>query len=250
VRQGLGHAPGAIKAILLHGPAGNGKSSLVQALAGEFGLNYLQVTPALLPPTAQERFLEHLFQAARQSAPCILLFGDLDAILSGDGEHQPGVRSHQPGGWGGQLGGWGRQALASQLSHEIKNARTMPGFFVFATAQDLGDIRTLAESCFQMIIEVGRPDRATRLSLLEKGTQGLDLCPAVDLARVAAETEGLSSWQVLSVCRQAAVWAAIESQEAAELHAAGLRDVVESQDTAGRCSIAMRHFQQAIKEAK
>lgn len=243
VRQGLGHAPGAIKAILLHGPAGNGKSSLVQALAGEFGLNYLQVTPALLPPTAQERFLEHLFQTARQSAPCILLFCDLDAMLSGDGGHGPGGRGHQPGGWG-------RQALASQLSHEIKNARTMPGFFVFATAQDLEDIRTLAESCFQMIIEVGRPDRATRLSLLEKGTQGLDLCPAVDLARVAAETEGLSSWQVLSVCRQAAVWAAIESQEAAELHAAGLRDVVESQDTAGRCSIAMRHFQQAIKEAK
>ena len=258
MRQGLGHrfvrpaatatgpAPGgalptsAIKAILLHGPAGNGKSSLVQALAGEFGLNYLQVTPALLPPTSQERFLEQLFQTARQSAPCILLFGDLDAILSGDGGHGPGGWGRQPGGWGGQLGGWGRQlggwgrqTLASQLSHEIKNARTMPGLFVFATAQCLEDVRVLADSCFDMTIEVGRPDETTRLRLLEKATQGLEVCSDVDLVRVAVEAEGLSGWQVLTACRQAAVWAAIESQ-----------------DTAGRWRVAMRHFQQAIKEAK
>ena len=201
-----------VKAILLHGPAGNGKTSLVRALAGEFGLNYLQVTPALLPPAAQERFLEHLFQMARQSAPCILLFGELDAMLSGYG---------------------GRHALASQLGHEIKTANMMPGLFVFATVQNPGDVRALADSCFQMIIEVARPDAEARLTLLKKGTQATDLCPDVDLACVAASTEGLNGWQVLTVCQRAAVWAAIESK-----------------DTAGPCRVGMRHFQQAIKEAK
>ena len=206
-------APAAtpIKSILLHGPAGNGKTSLVRALAGEFGLNYLQVTPALLPPTGQERFLEHLFQMARQSAPCILLFGDLDAMLSGDGRH----------------------ALASQLGHEIKGAGTMPGLFIFATAQSLADLRNLADSCFQMIVEVARPDTEARLALLRKGTQATDLCPDVDLASIAASTEGLSGWQVLTVCQRAAVWAAVESK-----------------DTAGPCQVGSRHFQQAIKEAK
>jgi transitional endoplasmic reticulum ATPase len=242
VRQGLGHALGegapsgthvpsaTTKSVLLHGPAGNGKSSLVRALAGEFGLNYLQVTPSLLPPTAQERFLEHLFQTARQSAPCILLFPDLDAMLS-----TGGLRA----------GDGSRQSLASQLSHEIENARTMPGFFVFATAQALGSVKVLAESCFQMIVEVGRPDVTTRLRLLKKGTQGMALHSSVDLESVAAGTEGLSSWQVLSICRQAAVWAAVEAQEPD-----GCRNDVCPQDAAGEARIAMRHFQQAMKEAK
>ncbi len=218
MRQALGRAAGTpalaaipIKSILLHGPAGNGKASLVRALAGEFGLNYLQVTPALLPPSAQERFLEHLFQMARQSAPCILLFGDLDAMLSGDSRH----------------------ALRSQLGHEIKSAATMPGLFVFATAQSLADLRSLAESCFQMIIEVTRPDAEARLALLKKETQAIDFCPDVDLASIAANTEGLSGWQVITVCQRALVWAAVESK-----------------DTAGPCQVGFRHFQQAIKEAK
>ncbi|CAO2638682.1 Nuclear valosin-containing protein-like [Lemmus lemmus] len=69
--------------ILLAGPPGCGKTLLAKAVANESGLNFISVKgPELLNMYVgeSERAVRQVFQRAKNSAPCVIFFDEVDAL--------------------------------------------------------------------------------------------------------------------------------------------------------------------------
>ncbi|NXS82337.1 NVL protein, partial [Erpornis zantholeuca] len=69
--------------VLLAGPPGCGKTLLAKAVANESGLNFISVKgPELLNMYVgeSERAVRQVFQRARNSAPCVIFFDEVDAL--------------------------------------------------------------------------------------------------------------------------------------------------------------------------
>ncbi len=85
------------KGILLHGPSGTGKTLLAKAVATESEANFISVKgPELLSKWVgeSERGIREIFRRARQAAPCVVFFDEIDSIAMARG-----------GGLGGEMGG-------------------------------------------------------------------------------------------------------------------------------------------------
>ena len=87
------HAAGlsAQTGILLHGPSGVGKTMLVKALANESGVNFISVNgPEIFTKWLgeSEEAIREVFRLARQVAPAIVFFDQLEAIAPVRGTHE------------------------------------------------------------------------------------------------------------------------------------------------------------------
>ena len=74
--------------VLLHGPPGTGKTLLAKAVATECRLAFLAVKgPELISPYVgeSERQVREIFRRAREAAPCILFFDEIDALAPARG---------------------------------------------------------------------------------------------------------------------------------------------------------------------
>ncbi|KAG9083961.1 hypothetical protein FS749_005603 [Ceratobasidium sp. UAMH 11750] len=72
------------RGVLLWGPPGCGKTLLAKAVAGESGANFISVKgPELLNKYVgeSERAVRQVFTRARASAPCVVFFDELDALV-------------------------------------------------------------------------------------------------------------------------------------------------------------------------
>jgi hypothetical protein len=72
------------RAVLLSGPPGTGKSLMARALAAETGYSFLTADAATLLSKwvgESEKALCQVFRKARLTAPCIVLFDDVDALV-------------------------------------------------------------------------------------------------------------------------------------------------------------------------
>jgi hypothetical protein len=84
--------------ILLHGPPGVGKTYFAQAIAGEYGLNFIHVSTgdlvsSLVGGSAQN--IEKAFQTALEHLPCLLFFDEFDSVAQRRDQHaRPGVAPH------------------------------------------------------------------------------------------------------------------------------------------------------------
>lgn len=79
----FGMAPS--KGVLFYGPPGCGKTLLAKAIANECQANFISVKgPELLTMWfgESEANVREIFDKARQSAPCVLFFDELDSIAT------------------------------------------------------------------------------------------------------------------------------------------------------------------------
>lgn len=73
------------KGVLFYGPPGCGKTLLAKAIANECQANFISVKgPELLTMWfgESEANVREIFDKARQSAPCVLFFDELDSIAT------------------------------------------------------------------------------------------------------------------------------------------------------------------------
>ena len=149
------------KGILLHGPSGTGKTLLAKAVATESETNFISVKgPELISKWVgeSERGIREIFRRARQAAPCIIFFDEIDSIAPTRGGME-----------GGASGFSGTQPILSQLLTEMDGVQQMQGVMVIAATNrvDIIDTALLRPGRFDKIVYVPNPDKNTRFRILE-----------------------------------------------------------------------------------
>jgi transitional endoplasmic reticulum ATPase len=191
------------RGILLHGPPGTGKTLLAKALARESEANFIAVKgPQLLSMWVgeSERGVREVFRKARQAAPCIVFFDEIDALAPRRG-----------GGGDSQV----TERVVSQFLTELDGIEDLKGVVVLAATNRLDrvDPALLRPGRFDFLVELPAPDQEARLAILGVHTRGMPLAGDVDLEALAAETEGSVGADLEGLCRRAALLAIREFLE-------------------------------------
>jgi len=216
------------KGALVYGPPGCGKTLIAKALATEAGVNFVSVKgPELLSMYVgeSERGLRDVFRKARQAAPCIIFFDEIDALAA--------ARSH-----GGNDSGVAARVL-SQLLTELDGIEELKGVFVLAATNriDLLDPALLRPGRFDIQLEIAQPDRATREKIFQIHLRDRPVEEGTTAAWLADQTEGFSGAQIDGVCRRA-LMATIAEQVGAASAPKAVKNV----------QIRRKYFKTAIQE--
>ncbi|WP_049981921.1 AAA family ATPase [Halolamina rubra] len=183
--------------ILLHGPPGTGKTLLARAIAGESGVNFLQVAgPELLDRYVgeSEKAVRELFERARQAAPAIVFFDEIDAVATA-----------RDGGSDSEVG----QRVVSQLLTELDRAAENPNLVVLAATnrKEALDPALLRPGRFESHVHVPAPGEDARREILDVHVAGKPLADDVDLDAVADAMAGYTGADVAAVVREATLLA-------------------------------------------
>lgn len=186
------------RGILLTGPSGTGKTLVVRALATQSDVNFIAVNgPELLSKWVgeSERAIREVFRKARQSAPSIVFFDEVDAIVASRGGDDGGAR----------IG----DRMVGQFLLEMDGLAGLDGIVVIAATNrpDLIDRALLRPGRFDHIATLALPDQAARAAILAIHCRGRAraLGSNVDLAALAACCAGMSGADLEALCRRAAM---------------------------------------------
>ncbi len=189
------------KGILLHGPPGTGKTLLAKAVASQSGVNFISVKgPALLSKFVgeSERGIREVFKKARQAAPCIVFFDEIDALapVRGSGGSDSNVS----------------QRVISQLLTEMDGVEELKGVLVVAATnrKDILDPALLRPGRFDLILEVPPPDADGRAQIFAVHLAGKPLAPGVDVATLVRRADGFTGAEIETVCDRGALLAVRE----------------------------------------
>ncbi len=195
------------KGILLAGPPGCGKTLLAKAIASESQVNFISVKgPALLSKYVgeSERQMREVFAKARQAAPCIIFFDELDALMPARG----GAVSDTPV----------TDRVLSQFLAELDGIEELKGVLVLGATNRLDrlDPAVLRPGRFDEIVEIPLPEEPERREIFEVHLRGKPVSREIKSAEAAARSAGFSGAQIASVCNLAALRAVRRAVAAAE----------------------------------
>lgn len=187
----------APKGVLLSGQPGTGKTLLAKALANESNVNFISVKAAELISKYvgdSERAVREIFKKAKQVAPCIIFFDEIDALAPARSNADTNNVSER---------------VVSQLLTEIDGIEELVDVYVLAATNriDIIDRALLRSGRFDMIIEFPYPDRKEILEILKIHTKDKPVKKDVKLARLADKLEGLTGADISSICNRASILA-------------------------------------------
>jgi transitional endoplasmic reticulum ATPase len=182
--------------VLLYGPPGTGKTLLARAVAAESGVNFIRVQgPELLDRYVgeSEKAVREVFDRARQTAPTVVFFDEIDAVAAERDTAGDDVT----------------ERVVSQLLTEFDTAADNPNLVVLAATnrRDALDPALLRAGRLESHVEVPAPDEAGRRAILAVHARDKPLADDVDLDALAARTAGYSGADLAAVCREAAMYA-------------------------------------------
>jgi transitional endoplasmic reticulum ATPase len=184
------------KGILLTGPPGCGKTLLAKAIATESRVNFISVKgPALLSKYVgeSERGMRDMFRKAKQAAPCIIFFDEIDAL----------VPARNAGGSDAHVA----ERVLSQFLTELDGVEELKGVLVLGATNrpDMLDPAVLRPGRFDEIVDIALPDQESRRLIFEVHLRNKPLAPGVSPGSLAAATEGFSGADIQGVCAKAAL---------------------------------------------
>ena len=208
------------RGIFLYGPPGTGKTLLAKAVANESEANFISVKgPEIFSKWVgeSEKAIREIFRKARQAAPCIIFFDEVDAIAPRRGMD---VGSHVT------------ETVVNQLLTEMDGLEELKEVVVIAATNrpDMVDSALLRPGRFDKLIIIPAPDLETRKKILEVHTKRVPVAKDVDLDKLTRQTENFSGADIEALVREAALNALRENKQA---------KIVE-----------MKQFEKALKEMK
>ena len=211
------------KGILFYGPPGTGKTLIAKAVANESGANFICINGPEIASKwmgETEKAIRQIFKRAKQMAPCIIFFDEIDSIAPKRGA--------------GDSTAWER--AVNQLLTSMDGVEALDNVTVMAATNrpDMIDPALLRPGRFDKLVFIGKPDLESRLRILEVHTRNMPLMD-VDLLSIAEKTDGYVGADLEALCREAAMTAFRENPSVKFINknhfAAALKVVRQSVDT-------------------
>ncbi len=183
------------KGVLLFGPPGTGKTLLAKAVATESEANFISIRgPEIFNKYVgeSEKAVREVFKKARQTAPCIIFFDEIDAIISSRSTaDDTGVSKR----------------IVNQFLAELDGMSTLQNVLVIGATNraDIMDPAVLRPGRFDAVLFVPPPDKDARLEILKVHTNDMPLAKDVKLETLAEMTEGYSGADIEGLTREAAM---------------------------------------------
>ena len=212
------------KGILLYGPPGTGKTMIAKAVATTSEANFISTKgPELISKWVgeSEKGMREIFRKARQAAPCVVFFDELDAIAPRrglDGEAHVTER------------------VISQMLTEMDGLEDLKGVVVIGATNrpDIIDEALLRPGRFDRILEIPIPGKEARKQIFQVHTMRKPIDLDIDLDKLVEMTEGMTGADI-----------------AALVNAAAMTSIKEHiSKKAGKLKISMRHFEAAFNKVR
>ncbi len=206
------------KGVLLYGPPGTGKTLIAKAVANESGANFIAIRgPQLLSKYwgESERAVREIFKKARQVAPAIIFFDEMDAIVPHRGANQ---NSHL------------LDSVLNQILTEIDGLLESKDVIIMGATNrpDMIDPALLRAGRFDRLVYIGEPgllDRQKILTiyLLQMPVEGsvlhevINITDGLDEPAIEFLIEKMGTRQTVTLGEIRAIVESIENKERASL---------------------------------
>ncbi|KAG8374231.1 hypothetical protein BUALT_Bualt11G0109500 [Buddleja alternifolia] len=232
------------KGVLFYGPPGCGKTLLAKAIANECQANFISIKgPELLTMWfgESEANVREIFDKARQSAPCVLFFDELDSIAT------------QRGSSVGDGGAADR--VLNQLLTEMDGMNAKKTVFIIGATNrpDIIDPALLRPGRLDQLIYIPLPDEESRYQIFKSCLRKSPLSKNIDLRALAKYTQGFSGADITEICQRACKYAIRENIEKDIERERRRRDEPETmeEDVEDEVSeIKAAHFEESMKYAR
>ncbi|GLT56820.1 hypothetical protein SLA2020_298360 [Shorea laevis] len=230
------------KGVLFYGPPGCGKTLLAKAIANECQANFISVKgPELLTMWfgESEANVREIFDKARQSAPCVLFFDELDSVATQRG---------------GDAGGAADRVL-NQLLTEMDGMNPKKTVFIIGATNrpDIIDPALLRPGRLDQLIYVPVPDEESRFQIFKSCLRKSPVAKDIDLRVLAQYTQGFSGADITEICQRACKYAIrenikkdIEMERRTRENPEGMDEDVEDEVA----EIKAAHFEESMKYAR
>ncbi len=208
------------KGVLIYGAPGTGKTLLAKAVATESQANFILVKgPELLSKWVgeSEKAVRKIFEKARQTAPTIIFFDEVDAM------------AHKRTGTSDSHA---NERVVNQMLTEMDGLQELTDVVIIAATNrpDMIDTALLRPGRFDRIVLAPIPDKKTREAIFKVHMKGMSLSKNVDAKKLVEKTEFYVGADIEAICREAAILA--------------LRDDIKIK------SVEMKYFEQALEKVR
>jgi transitional endoplasmic reticulum ATPase len=239
------------KGLLLYGPPGTGKTMIAKAVAATSEANFISVKgPELISKWVgeSEKAIRETFRKARQAAPCVIFFDELDAVAPRRGGSEGD--SHVI------------ERVISQMLTELDGLEDLKGVVVIGASNrpDIIDEALLRPGRFDRILEVPVPDKESRREILKIHTSKKPLDhDTVNIDKLVELTEGYTGADIAAMVNAAAMSAIKEHMMTSvnnendikeETRAKTREYIKEKEQQKPKLKISMKHFESALQKIK
>jgi transitional endoplasmic reticulum ATPase len=209
--------------VLLYGPPGTGKTLLARAAASLSDANFIPVNgPELLDKYVgeSEKAVRDLFATARENAPAVIFFDEVDAV-------SPKRRGDDTGAG---------ERVVSQLLTELDGLEPLTDVAVIAATNrpDTIDEALLRPGRIEKAVETPLPDRDARRDILRIHADEMPTAADVDFDSLADRTAGYSGGDIAALVREAGLLA--------------IEDAIVDGGSAVDPMVGRDHFERALGE--
>lgn len=191
------------KGILLSGEPGTGKTLIAKAIAGEAGVPFIYVNSSsfieMFVGLGAKRVRE-TFKIARENAPCIVFFDEIDSI---------GIKRDTRGS------NTENEQTINALLQEMDGFTGRDGVFIIAATNraDKLDSALTRAGRFDRQIVVNKPrDWKVRVKLFEFYLKQFSVADDIDIETLAKQVSGFTGADIAAICNEASIIAVMHKK--------------------------------------